>query len=263
MPAGIFISYRRDDSRHAAGRLADDLSQAFGAERIFRDIEGIDLGVDFAKSLEKALAACSVMLVLIGPQWLGVQDNKRGGRRLDQADDWIRQEIVTALQRDVRVVPVLLEGAQLPDVAELPPDLQPLVRRQAMELSDVRWRGDLRRLIDALAKIPGFEPKRLDDDRPPARPNRKWMWIGGAVVVLALGALSSLLENQPGPAPVQPPAALQQLLPSGYGMKVCGCWGPNPAPLAPEPRCASGQVQIGACPGTCGPGYVPYGYRCL
>ena len=87
MPAGIFISYRRDDSRHAAGRLADDLSQAFGAERIFRDIEGIDLGVDFAQSLEKALAACSVMLVLIGPQWLQVQDNKRGGRRLDQADD--------------------------------------------------------------------------------------------------------------------------------------------------------------------------------
>lgn len=263
MPAGIFISYRRDDSRHAAGRLADDLSQAFGAERIFRDIEGIDLGVDFAQSLEKALAACSVMLVLIGPQWLQVQDNKRGGRRLDQADDWIRQEIVTALKRDVRVVPVLLEGAHLPDAGELPAELQPLVRRQAMELSDVRWRGDLRRLIDALAKLPGFEPKKPVDNNGPAQPSRKWWWIGGTVALLVLGALSSLMENQPAPGPIPQPNPMPQLLPSGYGMKVCGCWGPNPAPLAPEPRCASGQVQIGACPGTCGPGYVPYGYRCM
>ena len=262
MPAGIFISYRRDDSRHAAGRLADDLSQAFGAERIFRDIEGIDLGVDFAKSLERAMAACSVMLVLIAPQWLGVQDNKRGGRRLDQADDWIRKEIVTALKRDVRVVPVLLEGAHLPDAADLPADLQPLVRRQAMELSDVRWRGDLRRLIDALAKLPGFESKVVDNNGP-ARPSRKWWWIGGTATVLLLGALSSMLENQPRPGPVPQPMPVQQLLPSGYGMKVCGCWGPNPAPVAKEPRCASGQVQIGACPGTCVPGYVPYGYRCL
>ena len=262
MPAGIFISYRRDDSRHAAGRLADDLSQAFGAGRIFRDIEGIDLGVDFAKSLEKALAACSVMLVLIGPQWLAVQDSKRGGRRLDQADDWIRQEIVTALKRDVRVVPVLLEGAQLPEAAELPADLQPLVRRQAMELSDVRWHGDLQRLIKALAKIPGFETQIPEHDGPP-RTSRIGWWIGGAVLVLVLGALSSMLDNQAGPGPVPQPNPMQQLLPSGYGMKVCGCWGPDPAPLAPEPRCASGQVQIGACPGTCGPGGVPYGYRCL
>lgn len=262
MPAGIFISYRRDDSRHAAGRLADDLSQAFGAGRIFRDIEGIDLGADFGQSLEKALGACSVMLVLIGPHWLSVQDSKRGGRRLDQADDWIRQEIVTALKRDVRVVPVLLEGAQLPDAAELPPDLQPLVRRQAMELSDVRWRGDLQRLIEALSKLPGFEPKVVDDDGP-GRPSRKAWWIGGAALVLVLGGISSMLENSSTPAQLQPPAPVQQLLPSGHGMQVCGCWGPNPAPLAPEPRCASGQVQLGTCPGTCGPGYVPYGYRCL
>ena len=163
----------------------------------------------------------------------------------------------------MRVVPVLLEGAHLPDAGELPAELQPLVRRQAMELSDVRWRGDLRRLIDALAKLPGFEPKKPVDNNGPAQPSRKWWWIGGTVALLVLGALSSLMENQPGPRPIPQPNPMPQLLPSGYGMKVCGCWGPNPAPLAPEPRCASGQVQIGACPGTCGPGYVPYGYRCL
>jgi len=101
--AGIFISYRRDDSRHVAGRLADDLAQAFGPESIFRDIEGISLGLDFTQSLDAAMAACSVMLVLIGPNWLTIQ-NAQGQRRLDQPEDWIRQEIATALRRNVRVV---------------------------------------------------------------------------------------------------------------------------------------------------------------
>ena len=202
MSAGIFISYRRDESRHAAGRLAEDLSQAFGAGHIFRDIEGIELGVEFSKALEKALASCSVMLVLIGPQWLTMPDHKRGGRRLDQADDWIRQEIATALKRDVRVVPVLLEGAMLPDAADLPADIQPLVRRQAMELSDVRWRGDLQRLVDALARLPGFqvtgqrekEPDRQFKQNPQATNRKKWWWWAVAVVVL-LGVVVSALEG--------------------------------------------------------------------
>lgn len=142
MAAGIFISYRRDESRHAAGRLADDLAQAFGADAIFRDIEGIDPGVDFTRSLERALGACVVMLVLIGPQWLQIKD-AQGRRRLDNAEDWIRQEIATALERNVRVVPVLLEGATVPQPDQLPPDMQALVRRQALEMSDMRWRGDL------------------------------------------------------------------------------------------------------------------------
>src|SRR5690606_10510816 len=145
--AGLFISYRRDESRHAAGRLADDLVDAFGADSIFRDIEGIDPGVDFKQALDKALGSCVVMLVLIGPRWLQMED-AHGGRRLDQPGDWIRMEIATALARDIRVVPVLLEGAILPEEDQLPEDMRPLVRRQAFELADGRWRGDLQRLVD-------------------------------------------------------------------------------------------------------------------
>ncbi len=261
MPAGIFISYRRDESRHAAGRLAEDLSQAFGAQRIFRDIEGIELGLEFAKSLEKALASCAVMLVLIGPQWLDMPDRKRGGRRLDHADDWIRQEIATALKRDVRVVPVLLEGAELPDAAALPEDLRSLAGRQAMELSDVRWRGDLQRLVDALAKIPGFERQEGVKEtgwknlfKPPEGPNRKKWWWGVAAAVL-VGVVISAMEGQNAGPPMQG-------LPSGQGMQVCTCLF-NPAPYAPESRCASGQVRANMCSTLCPSGQPQVAYVCL
>ena len=258
MSAGIFISYRRDESRHAAGRLAEDLSQIFGAEHIFRDIEGIELGVEFAKSLEKALSACSVMLVLIGPQWLEMPDRKRGGRRLDQADDWIRQEIATALKRDVRVVPVLLEGATLPDANELPADIRLLAGRQAMELSDVRWRGDLKRLADALAKLPGFEVGRKVET---GGPNRKKLWWGVGLAVLAAGAVQSMLDtSRPNPQPVLP---VQQGLPSGYGMQPCNCQNINPVPFAPEARCASGQVRMNVCANWCPNGQPPVAYVCM
>jgi hypothetical protein len=256
MAAGIFISYRRDESRHAAGRLAEDLSQTFGADHIFRDVEGIELGVEFAKSLEKALAACSVMLVLIGPQWLNMTDHKRGGRRLEQPDDWIRQEIATALKRDVRVVPVLLEGATLPEASELPEDIRSLVGRQAMELSDARWRGDLQRLVDALAKLPGFavDPKPV----PPAPGRKKLWWWGVGLAVLVGGGVQLMMESQRAdPTPMQ-----QQGLPSGYGMQTCACLNPNPAPFAPEARCASGQVRMNLCGGWCPSGQQQVAYVC-
>ncbi len=225
MGAGIFISYRRDESRHAAGRLADDLAQAFGAQAIFRDIEGIDPGVDFTRSLERALEACSVMLVLIGPSWLDMRD-PHGKRRLDDPNDWIRQEIATALARDVRVIPVLLEGAAMPSAQDLPDDLDALVRRQALDMSDSRWRGDLQRLIEALEKVPGLG--RLDPPAPSPPPvpapapagKGRWVWIGaGALGVLVVAGLFSEGEFDeplpidplpvgPGPAvaPVQPAA---------------------------------------------------------
>ena len=127
MSGGIFVSYRRDDTRQAAGRLADGLADHFGSANIFRDIEGIDLGVEFAQALNQALEACVVMLVLIGPKWLDIID-AQGRRRLDDPKDWIRQEISTALRRGIRVVPVLIDGTPLPDESALSGDLKPLLR---------------------------------------------------------------------------------------------------------------------------------------
>ncbi len=210
MSGGIFISYRRADSRHAAGRLADELGAAFGEANIFRDIEGIDLGVNFEQALERALGSCVVMLVLIGPQWLDARDDA-GHRRLDHAADWTRQEIATALQRGIPVVPVLLESAALPRAEQLPANLQELANRQQFELSDTRWRGDVQVLIDKLARVPGLKrvgpaPAQAPSSPTPAPPaarggSRKPLFLGiglGAGALLVLGAVLS--ERETGPA---------------------------------------------------------------
>lgn len=202
MATGIFISYRRADSRHAAGRLADDLAQTFGSRAIFRDIEGIDPGLDFTKSLEKALNECVVMLVLIGPRWLE-QEDAEGRRRLDRPDDWIRLEVATALARDIRVIPVLLEDARRPQASELPADLQVLALRQTLEMSDSRWRGDLQRLVEALQRVPELAPLAgavasapAPGRPPPARSSRKALLLGVGLGAAGLLALSLLLAEE-------------------------------------------------------------------
>lgn len=151
MNSGIFISYRRDDTRHVAGRLAGDLADKFGESAVFRDVDSIGAGLDFTTQLEDALSRCAVMLVLIGPRWLPLLHE-----RMDKPD-WVRQEIAAALQRGVRVVPVLVEDAKLPAASDLPPDLEPLVNRQARSLSDERWRGDAMVLMEMLSKLPGIQ----------------------------------------------------------------------------------------------------------
>jgi hypothetical protein len=208
MSGGIFVSYRRDDTRQAAGRLADGLADHFGSANIFRDIEGIDLGVEFAQALNQALEACVVMLVLIGPKWLDITD-AQGRRRLDDPKDWIRQEISTALRRGIRVVPVLIDGTPLPDESALSEDLKPLVRRQALELADTRWRGDMQRLVDTLAKLPGLKLQPTEKEAQPPKSKTK-LWIGIAVGVLVLAEISTYAPNQanttPDAPPISPPA---------------------------------------------------------
>lgn len=209
MTGGIFISYRRDDARHAAGRLADDLGEHFEPAGIFRDIEGIEPGVDFVAALERALESCAVMLVVIGRDWLDIKD-AAGRRRLSMADDWIRIEIASALARDIRVVPVLLEGAGLPAADDLPEDLRPLCRRQTVELSDSRWRGDLRRLVDTLARVPGLERRKTHAESASRHGGRRSLWLGAGLGVFGLVALMGLFADLGGddalpvPPPVQP-----------------------------------------------------------
>ena len=97
---------------------------------VFKDIDSIELGEDWVEAITGAVASCDVMLALIGDEWLR-SPTRTGSRRLDDPSDFVRVEIETALKRDVRVIPILVDGAQMPRAAELPPGLAPLVRRQA------------------------------------------------------------------------------------------------------------------------------------
>jgi TIR domain len=151
--AGIFVSYRRDDSRDIAGRLFDRLRQDYAAEQLFLDIDGIPAGTNFETVLAGRLEACDVLLAVIGPEWLNAADAS-GKRRLDEPGDYVRREIAAALQRnDVRVIPLLVSGAQMPRAESLPDDLKPLVSRQNYQLRYERFNADANDLIAQLAKV--------------------------------------------------------------------------------------------------------------
>lgn len=137
MQHGIFISYRREDAAGYAGRLYDRLAGHFGAERVFMDVEGIEPGADFVEAIERAVGSCEALIVIIGDEWLSAES--AGRRRLDDPADFVRIETATALARGIRVVPVLVEGAVMPRADQLPADLAPLTRRQAVELSHKQW----------------------------------------------------------------------------------------------------------------------------
>jgi TIR domain len=156
-PSGIFISYRREDTAANAGRIYDHLSDRFGEDHVFMDVDSIAIGLDFTKAVVEAVSACSLLLVLVGKDWLSSTDNN-GRRRIDNPDDWVRIEIETALQRDIPVVPVLVDEAELPYADDLPPSLRPFVRRQAFRLSHPGFRAEIASLIEAAAKVLGTRP---------------------------------------------------------------------------------------------------------
>ncbi len=150
----VFISYRREDSPGYAGRLYDRLHDEFGSDNVFIDVDTIQPGDDFVDVITGMLSQCDVVLAVIGPRWLAAADDRQQ-RRLDDETDFVRVEIQTALERRIRVIPVLVEQAKLPKSDELPAPLQGLVRRQVLELSDTRWAYDVGRLLESLHKLAG------------------------------------------------------------------------------------------------------------
>lgn len=245
MTGGIFISYRRDDARWAAGRLADALESSFGAQHIFRDVDRIEPGADFVQVLESRLADCAVMLVLMGPKWLSISDGK-GQRRLDDPQDWIRLEIATALKRNIRVIPVLLDGVVMPTAAELPAELASLPRRQALELADTRFDADTRSLIDTLQGDPILATVHQRRN-PPATPKpdkqaSRWPVFAGAIaagiVTVMIGA--NMVDGDSGPTPeqllAQAPTAAG--VPSAAATLAAATPAPTTPVLAPAPDLA-------------------------
>jgi uncharacterized membrane protein YhaH (DUF805 family) len=149
----IFISYRRSDDQSAAGRLYDRLQQHFDCEQLFMDVD--EPGVDFVKSLNEQLANCIAFVVVIGPRWLTARGND-GNPRLDNPTDYVRLEIEAALKRDIRVIPVLVDGASMPLASDLPSSLQALARRHAVEIAHHRFVADCDDLARGIKRALGI-----------------------------------------------------------------------------------------------------------
>jgi hypothetical protein len=144
----IFINYRHDDSPGTAGRICDHLKDVLGPNGLFIDAD-IPKGEDFEKYLNAQLGASSIFLAIIGPNWLLVRD-KEGHRRLDMDDDWVRIEIATALARQIKVIPVIVDDAVVPDASDLPSDLRPLAKQQAITLRNREFDQDFAALVESL-----------------------------------------------------------------------------------------------------------------
>jgi hypothetical protein len=155
---GIFISYRRDDAIAWAGRLFDRLVAAFGSGRVFMDIEGgIPRGAEFGRVLDEALRTCDVLLAVIGPRWLKL--HRDGAPRIAAKDDWVRNEIRTALRRGIPVIPVLVGRGKWPEAQDVPEDIRPLLMRESAEVTDGRWNYEVGQLVSDIAKlVPSLQP---------------------------------------------------------------------------------------------------------
>jgi TIR domain len=168
----VFISYRRQESSGLAGRLYDRLAARFGDDQVFMDVDTIALGVDFAEVISQAVSSCQVLLAVIGPRWLAATDED-GRRRLDDPDDLVRLEIAAALERDIRVIPILIEGAAMPRRQQLPEALAGLARRNALILRHESFRADADRLLAAVEPI-------LRPPAAPASPDEGGYEVAGA-----------------------------------------------------------------------------------
>jgi TIR domain len=184
----IFLSYRRGDAGGYAGRLTDALQQRLGPKSVFQDVTAIGPGQDYTAAIDHALRDSDVVLAVIGGGWLSAS-TPEGARRLLEADDYVRLELSRALLSTVRVVPVLVGGAALPDAADLPSDLQALAQRQTVVLHDETWHQD----VDGLLRSLRGEPAA------PGRRSRRVPVIAAVAVALAgLGAAAWWLWG-PGP----------------------------------------------------------------
>jgi len=176
-----FISYRRDDAAGYAGRLHEALENRLGRDQVFRDVDTLQPGQDFVEAIESRLAECRVFLAMIGREWLDAHDSE-GRRRLDQPHDYVRLEIVNALsRREVRVIPVLIEGASMPPAESLPEAVRPLTRKQAVHLRDDAWDHDVDRLVTA---ITGGSIRKDAIVAPTS--SRRWLVAGALLVVAAI-----------------------------------------------------------------------------
>jgi hypothetical protein len=105
----VFISYRRQETSGLAGRLYERLAARLNDDQVFMDVDTIAPGLDFAEVITEAVSTCEVLLAVIGPRWLDAKD-EAGQRRLEAPDDIVRLEIAAALERNIRVIPILVEG---------------------------------------------------------------------------------------------------------------------------------------------------------
>jgi pterin-4a-carbinolamine dehydratase len=160
-PGSIFICYRREDSADTTGRIYDRLVDHFGPERVFMDVEAIKLGYDFRSEIDQTIKVCSIVIVVIGDEWLAQVGGKR---RIDDENDRVRIEIEAALRREIPIIPVLARGVSHPTKAMLPASLEALAYRHGTSIRHEHFRGDVDSLISQMDKLLARQERAAESD---------------------------------------------------------------------------------------------------
>ena len=182
----IFISYRRDDASDVTGRIGDVLKSKFGDDLLFKDVDSIPLGTDFRRVIADAVSRCDVLLAIIGDKWLNATDDA-DNRRIDDPSDFVHIEIRSALERDIPVIPVLVEGTNMPRDRDLPEPLRPLAFRNAISVrADPDFHNDMERLCRALSSVLKRAPKL-------GRRRAAVVVVASIIAMLALGGTAVYL----------------------------------------------------------------------
>jgi hypothetical protein len=208
----VFISYRRADSAPFAGRIYDRLVLRLQQANVFKDVDDIPPGVDFARYIQDALGLCAAVLVLIGRGWLTAR-GADGARRLDDPADFVRLEIALALSAQLTVIPVLVDGASMPPAAELPEELRPLALRNAVAVrDDPDFSRDMERVLAALARAGAVPPARTPAVTPLVTPVVPAQHVPAAPAPASVRpadpypAVSTAYRPALAPGPASPPA---------------------------------------------------------
>jgi hypothetical protein len=145
----IFVSYRRADSPCFAERIRDWFMLAYRRENVFMDFDAIPPFVDFEVFIVEQIIKVDVMLVIIGPRWLEMLNERMKSPEID----YVRLEIRQALQMGKLVAPIVVDGASTPRADDLPEDIRPMMRANIPRLDSGRhFLDNIERIISALPK---------------------------------------------------------------------------------------------------------------
>ncbi|MEM9548729.1 MAG: FISUMP domain-containing protein, partial [Bacteroidota bacterium] len=207
----VFINYRRSDSESEAGRLASDLDRIFGNRFSFQDIDDIQSGDLWIDKLIDAGLNAQVILVIIGESWLVKRNNKV---RLFDEGDWVRRELLAAIEAKKIIIPVLIDGARLPKKNQIPPELHPLLRHQAFPIRKARWKHDIVPLIQDIKNI--TQHQTLAEKQKRSNSMRRFLGWGvfSILALLTIFLLSGIIDvsnfsSKHGPTDVSDSASVE------------------------------------------------------
>lgn len=193
---GIFVSYRRADSRGWTGRLCDYLVERFGRDAVFYDVDSIGIGEDFVSAIQQHVSQCKALLVVIGPHWVNAT-TPDGMRRLDQAHDHVLAEIQLAIANHVPLLPLLVDDASMPGPSDLPASIAMLANQNALVISDVGFNNDMEQLVQAIKRLTGLHeispaPPTHRASALRSRLRDRRVLLATALIVLSVAGISLL-----------------------------------------------------------------------